>query len=130
MNKDIDVLVSEGKGQYVSVCGKKYFIGKINTITYLRLLKVLAVILQKYSKQLKELSLTDSNTGDMFAIISMLDETDLLELISVLLNENDKEQCKDIEPEELVDLIDAVCEYNDFEALLKKVKGVVGKFQK
>ena len=129
MSNDSDILLSENDFTDVIVNEKTFKIGKLKTITFLKLVKFIGKTISKYSKEVKTMELGKSNAQDFMEFVELFDETELVEFESIILNHNDKEFCKEIAIEELIDIISAICEHNNFDKLKKKVQRVAGKFR-
>jgi hypothetical protein len=125
---DIQAILDNQVFKSVKVCGKEYQIGKIKVIQYLGLAKFLAKTSEKDAEAFKNFKQTDSNVSDILVLLEILDPADISELMKILLNTQD--DLAGMAGEELINVIEALCEYNDFGEMLGKVQRVIGKFQK
>jgi len=125
---DIEKIVSETEFTSIIVGGKTFKIGKIKTITYLKLAKFLACIFSKYTSKLKNFKEEDNEFSDILSLLDIIDKDELADLQSIILGV-DKKFCENLDGEETIDLISALCEHNDFGLIAKKVQRVIEKLK-
>lgn len=123
--KTIEMLVAEGLATKLMIGGKEYVIKKMSAITYWRFAKFII----KVGAKLEGFKGTETDLGDMIKFADVLNEAEFLEFLSILLNEPDSKACEEIDGDELISVLDALCKHNDFGNTLKNLQRVIGQIR-
>lgn len=130
---DIDILVPETKT--IKVKDRSYKIGKLSFKQSLSLSRFIAKTILSNREKLTEFAAksdkSTSNPEDIMNIINLLDDDDLFYFISILLKEDDIAFLNDnLGLENVIEIVTAICEYNDFEKIKKNIGQIKTVFQK
>jgi hypothetical protein len=129
MDKTIDNLIAESQKSNITINGREYVIGKFNIITYFRIAKFIAKVGKKYASKFTHIASSKTDIADIIQFMEILDENDLIEAISIALNESDLEFCKQIDGDSVLLLVETVCKHNDFGVTVKNAQRVVAQLK-
>lgn len=107
----------------VTVCGKKYEIGKITVGQVVSLVKLLAGSFDSLRANIKEGMGNQEAAGALFA---SLNEDTINQVVCLLIG--DSVQC--IPFEDALEVVAVACEINDIDKILKNVQRVTTAFQR
>lgn len=116
--------------EQIKIADRTYKIGELSLKQFLRVSKFLARTVLSSQKKLQELKErtagNDSNFGDVMTILDLLDEKDLFQFISIILNEGDITFIeKNVGIVQATSIVAALCEYNSFDDIKKNVQRIV-----
>lgn len=126
----LNTIIKEKRKVTVAIKDKKYDIGKMSLFQTTAIPIFIAKIYAKGQDRLKNIK-TDGKTSleDVVNILKVLDENELAELMSILLNENDIEFCKDIDGEDALEVIAIMLEKTDIEKVKKNVVRIIASLK-
>lgn len=125
----LEALIAEGKRSKVVIQGREFIIGKLTLVIYFRLSKLIVKVGKRYADVLAHFKPTANDAGDIIKFMGVLDERDLLDFLQILLPETDDAFCAQVDGDETLELVTAICRHNDFKGLLKKARGVTDQFK-
>lgn len=126
MQNVVETLLQEEEKSKIIINGKEFKVGKLKLKTVLKLSNIIAKFCVKQSNKFKNFKQGETNTDDLISFFELFDENELAKVISILVDTEDIEFCKEIDFESFTDLIIAVCEHNDFNKILGNIKRVIG----
>jgi len=124
--EDIKTIIDEKKFSEIKVNDKVIQVGKLKTAARLELVYFLGQIFRKYNTKMTSLQSGETNKQDMLSLFEILEPNDMLKLLSIFSGLSETE-CGELDFEVNEEIIEAICKYNNFEDILKKVMGAIGK---
>lgn len=125
----IEQLIAEGKKSKITVNEREFIIGKLSAIAYFRISKLIVKVGKKYAEAMAGFKSGETDAGDIAKFLSILDESDFLECLTIFLPDTDADFCSEITGEDLLNLVETICKHNNFGELLKNVKRVIGQIK-
>ena len=130
---NINTLISENDKKIFVLAKKKYLIGKLSVMQVLKIIKYIINVSGKVKEVQKQFAgnKNTNNLQDILNVLEVLNDEQIAEVESILLNENDKNFVKNnLDFEKLIELLAIVLENNDIKAILKNVKRLTTAIQK
>ena len=124
----MSVLIDELMVDEVVVNGEKLQIKKLSIIQTLKLFKAVTKMFIKNAERFKSMKEGKNNLQDIFEVLDAVNEDELFEILSILLNKP-KDFCSQVGLKEFGDIITLIYEKNknDIEGIVKNLKRAMAK---
>ena len=120
MVNELDLLID--KKESIKVNGQEFKLGTLSLGQTLKFSNLIVRFCISSADQLKNIGAAingDSNFADALAILNLLPEKQVAELIAISLNTDDIEFCASISVEDLSEIVLTVCENNNIGKIVK-----------